>query len=160
MLNLVLTLALAASPVTLKVGDAAPPFTVQDAEGLSHTLGDMLKTGPVVLAFFPKAFTAGCTRELTAFQGKSEVLKERKAHLLAISADDAETLRRFKAELKAPYLFVPDEKAQLIEAYGVRAWPLKMAKRVTFVVGSKGTITHMDAGDQAIEVNNALEQLK
>lgn len=157
MLNLILSCALAA--VTLKVGDPAPAFTVEDAEGQSHALAEMLKTGPVVVAFFPKAFTSGCTRELTAYQGKASVLTERKATLLAVSGDDAATLRRFKAELKAPYLFVPDDKAQLMEAYGVRAWPLKIAKRVTFVIGGNGKITRIDAGNDAIDVNNALNQL-
>src|SRR5688500_15892699 len=100
-----LALFLAASP---QVGETVADFTVKDSDGKSLTLSSLVKSGPVVVAFFPKAFTPGCTRQLSAFRDRSADLAQRDATVLAVSMDDAQTLQRFKAELKAPYHFVPD----------------------------------------------------
>src|SRR5262249_51540191 len=76
MISLPLTAALALA-TTPKVGDAAPDFTTQDSDGNNVTLSAMLKDGPIILAFFPKAFTGGCTREMTAYKDKyPEVMKQ------------------------------------------------------------------------------------
>src|SRR3954469_24003481 len=106
---LVVSLLLSASP---KAGDLAPDFTAVDSEGKSHTLSEMAKSGPVIVAFFPKAFTSGCTRELTAYRERYADISKANAQVLAISTDDKETLSRFKAELKAPFAFIPDPEGK------------------------------------------------
>jgi peroxiredoxin Q/BCP len=159
MILLALTL-LIGSP-TLKVGDTAPRFTAADSTGTPRSLEKLLQAGPVVLAFYPKAFTPGCTKEMTTYSHRYKDLQSQAVTLLAVSGDDAPTLQRFRDELKADYHFIPDPQAQLMELYGVRAWPLKMAKRVTFLIKSKtaggGTIVRIDSGDAAVEANQAVD---
>ncbi len=75
-----------------KVGDIAPDFTVKDIEGKTYHLSEVVKSGPVILAFFPKAFTPGCTKELTAYSGRYDDIRKRKGTVLAVSADDVDTL--------------------------------------------------------------------
>jgi thioredoxin-dependent peroxiredoxin len=154
MLTALLMASLAASPA---VGDVAPDFTVTDSAGNPHTLSKLVEKGPVVLAFFPKAFTSGCTQELKAYRDRFAELTDSKATLLAISTDNAETMERFRQELKAPYVFIPDEKAKLAGLYDVKMPLVNMAKRTTFVVGPKRKIVRVDAGSDAINPQGALD---
>lgn len=152
-LALTTSLLLLATP---KVGDKAPEFTAQDAEGKSHTLSQMLKNGPVIVAFFPKAFTSGCTREMTAYSQRYTELEKTGAQLLAISTDDAETLKKFKQSLNASFAFIPDPKATLATLYDVKAPVLTLAQRYTFVVGQDGKVVKVDTGADAIDVSKAM----
>jgi peroxiredoxin len=143
-----LALVLAAAPT---VGAIAPDFTAKDSEGQALTLSELVKSGPVVLAFFPKAFTPGCTKQLTAFREKSGQLSERAATVLAISTDDAKTLERFKAELKAPYRFVPDPEAKLVALFDMKMPLVSYAKRANVVVGEGRKILEVQLGSDAID---------
>jgi peroxiredoxin Q/BCP len=158
---ILLALALLIGSPTLKVGDVAPPFTASDSTGTARSLTKLLQAGPVVLAFYPKAFTPGCTKEMTTYSQRYKDLQSQAVTLLAISGDDAPTLQRFRDELKAGYHFVPDPQARLMELYGVRAWPLKIAKRVTFLIkpsgSGGGTIARIDAGDAAVAAEQAVD---
>lgn len=134
----------------LSVGQPAPPTHFVDQDGQQHSLQQLLTKGCVALAFYPKAFTSGCTKEMQTFARRIKALRSKGVEVLAISGDDAATLQRFKKELAADFIFVPDSDAKLMELYGVRAWPLKMARRVTFVVNRQGKIARIDRGEQAI----------
>ncbi len=168
MTALICALLLGIAP--LKVGDVAPDFSAVDAAGTPFSLHELLKEGLVVLAFYPKAFTPGCTKEMSTFSGRFAELHEKGVAVVAVSGDDAETLKRFKQELKAAYLFVPDPKAKLMELYQVRAWPTKWAKRVTFVIKPEasamgpekdkipfGKILRIDRGDEAVRAGSAID---
>lgn len=144
---------LAASP---QVGEKAPDFTATDTDGHTVTLSQAVKDGPVIVAFFPKAFTGGCTRELAGYTERHAEVAERKARVLAVSLDDRETLARFKAELKAPYAFLPDPEAKLATLYGVKAPDAPVAQRTTFVVGERLEVLRVDSGKDALDPGGAI----
>ncbi len=142
------------------VGDVAPEFAAPDSEGRMRTLSDLRRSGPVVLAFFPKAFTSGCTQELTAYSQRQSELTPFATQLVAISNDDAAKLRKFKEQLKAPYIFIPDEDSKIIGLYGVRMFPLKMAKRTTFVIDMQGKVARVERGGDALDPTPVVSALK
>ena len=123
----------------LSVGDVAPDFQV-DA---GRTLYDVLKTHVVVLFFFPRAFTPGCTREAKGFCQQHESLHDGGVEVVGMSADTADREQRFAQELGLPYPVVADPKGATLRAYGVR-WPLVgLARRATFVIGRDRRIHHV-----------------
>lgn len=153
MLALVLMSALAAQPV---VGGEAPDFSVKSVDGVELTLSALVEKGPVIVAFFPKAFTSGCTRELTAYVERYDDVKKHGAEIIAVSTDDAPTARRFRDSLKAPYHFVADPKAELTKLFDVKTFLLPLAKRVTFVIGPGRKVLAVQEGGDAVDPSGAV----
>ena len=87
------------------VGEPAPDFTLFDTEGQAVSLRELLDRGPAILAFYPRAFTSGCTHELRSYAQHEEELAAKGAQLCAISVDDRETLARFRTSLGASFRF-------------------------------------------------------
>lgn len=139
-----------------QAGETAPDFTAKDSAGNVYTLSEMVKKGPVILAFFPKAFTGGCTRELKAYRDRYADVEKAQGQVLAISMDDAETLTRFKTELKAPFPFIPDPDGKVVSAYDVKMPLLSVPKRYTFVVGEGLKILKVESGNDAINPHGAI----
>jgi len=129
-------------------GDPAPTFTLSDSDGNRVSLSDLLSTGPVLLVFFPKAFTPGCTRELRAYGASQEAVASRGAQVVALSTDDVPTLARFKASLGSPYRFLSDPEGKVAEAYGGVSFGT--ANRITVTVGQDGVVTRVTAGVPAL----------
>jgi thioredoxin-dependent peroxiredoxin len=144
----------------LKPGDLAPEFEAPDADGTPRRLSAMLEHGPVVLAFFPRAFTPGCTAEMRGYRDKLPVLEQNGAQLLAISTDDAARQKAFRERLEARFIFVPDPEARLATLYGVKAPLLPVAKRRTFVIGQDRRIVAVFAGREAVDPAGALGACK
>jgi peroxiredoxin Q/BCP len=123
----------------LKIGDHAPDFTAQATNGSTVSLG-ALRGRPVVIYFFPKAFTMGCTVETRRFCDNYEQIKKLGAELIGISADKFDAQCRFAVDNKAPFPLVGDEDKRICEAYGV-LWPLiKIPQRITFVLDEEGIV--------------------
>jgi thioredoxin-dependent peroxiredoxin len=141
---------------TPQVGEVAPDFTVKDTSGKSYTLSEMVKTGPVILAFFPKAFTGGCTKELTAYTERYADVQKLDGQLLAVSTDAPQDLVKFKESLKAPFAFVPDPDATLTSLYDVKMPVMNLANRYTFVIGEERKILKVDSGKDAIDPKAAI----
>jgi peroxiredoxin len=137
------SLGLAPRP-SLVTGQPAPDFTLADTEGRRMSLADLVADGPAILAFFPRAFTAGCTRELIAFRDRHAEAMERGARVVAISVDDGPTLARFKASLGAPYTFLSDPGGKVAELYG--GVSAGTANRITVTVGPDRRIRRVTAG--------------
>jgi peroxiredoxin Q/BCP len=150
---LLLTLTLA----TPKVGDVAPDFIAKDSQGKELKLSQLVQKGPVVLAFFPKAFTGGCTQELTQYTQRYQELEAAGATLLAVATDKAETMEKFRQSLNASFSFVPDPNADLTRLYDVKAPVLKIAKRTTFVIGEDRKILRVDEGSDAVNPDTAIK---
>lgn len=135
-------------PPPLAVGDLAPDFTLTDSEGKAVSLGDLVAAGPALLAFYPRAFTGGCTKEMRGYRDRHTDLVDRGARLAAISVDDPATLARFKESLQAPYTFLSDPGGKVSERYaGVS---LGTANRVTVTVGSDRRVKRITSGLAAI----------
>lgn len=125
----------------LQVGDRAPDFRRKDHRGEEIALADLLERGPVVLYFYPRDFTPGCTVEACAFRDAFSDLQARSASVIGVSADDDASHARFASTYKLPFALVSDLDRSLAKAYDI-TWPLKImgARRATFVIDKGGII--------------------
>jgi peroxiredoxin len=137
---------LAASPATaaLKPGAKAPNFTTTGAVGgkaFRLELARQLRKGPVVLYFFPKAFTSGCTAEAHAFSESIDQFKKAGAQVIGMSADDLPTLKRFSVEECRNAFPVATANPAVQHAYDV-AWAEHpgLTTRTSYVIGRNGRI--------------------
>jgi peroxiredoxin len=137
---------LIASPATaaLKVGDKAPDFTTTGAVGgkeFKLHLANLLKKGPVVLYFFPKAFTSGCTAEAHAFSENIAAFKKAGAQVIGMSGDDLKTLHDFSTKECRSAFPVATATPATQKAYDV-AWAAHpgITTRTSYVIDRKGKI--------------------
>ena len=131
------------SSVVLRVGDFAPDFELPGSDGRSYRLSDYRHRQPVVLAWFPKAFTGGCTRECQSLQTGSEAWRGYDVRVFAASVDSADTNRQFARDLGIDYPILSDADRRVARAYGVLG-PGGFPARWTFYVGKDGRILHID----------------
>jgi len=136
----------------LNPGDAAPDFTAQAAVGgedFSFSLANALKKGPVVLYFFPKAFTKGCTAEAHEFAEAAEHFTAAGATLIGMSADDIGTLHKFSTqECSGKFPVAADPDLKVIRAYDsalIRVGSVGVADRISYVIGQDGKIVFVHA---------------
>jgi len=135
----------------LKVGDAAPDFAIpagvaKDQIGEAKNLSD-LKGKKVVLAFYPKAFTPGCTSQLCGYRDDFSSFKSADTIVIAISSDEQAESNRFKDEHKLPFAVVGDPTHAIIKKYGVelqKRGDLEFAKRTTFLIDKDGKLAYID----------------
>jgi thioredoxin-dependent peroxiredoxin len=151
-----LALLLGATP--LKVGDQAPDFTLSDTEGTPVTLSALLRKGPVILAFYPKAFTPGCNKQNKAFRDKFAAVQEKGAQVVGISNDDVATQKRFKTEMQLPYTLLSDPKGEVIAKYSGKMPLLGFASRANFVIDQDGTVKAVVEGSDAVDPSSAIAQ--
>jgi peroxiredoxin Q/BCP len=157
-----LVLPLAAAQAALKPGAPAPAFTTEAALGgksFQFQLADALARGPVVLYFFPKAFTSGCTVEAHEFAEATERFAALGATVVGVSNDDIDTLKRFSVEAcRNKFAVAADAKAQIIRAYDAQfGWGTDMADRISYVIGKDGKIAFVHKGSDPQEhVTNTL----
>ena len=94
--------------------------------------------------------------ELEAYRSRRADIKKHGAQVLAISADTAAEQKKFKADLKVDFPFIPDTDRRIIDLYGVRGPGVGWALRRTFVVGSEGTVIRVDSGGKAMNPSTAI----
>jgi peroxiredoxin len=145
MLAMALTLA-AATPAlaALPVGSRAPDFRTMGAlngKPFRLHLAEQLKHGPVVLYFYPKAYTKGCTLEARAFSEANGQFVAAGARVIGLSADDLPTLKRFSVEHCRGQFPVATASPAIIEAYDVKLPLVKMTNRTSYVIARDGRIT-------------------
>ncbi|MBV0900517.1 redoxin domain-containing protein [Haloarcula salina] len=133
----------------VSTGDTAPDVsaTIANGEVEAFELSDHLGDGPVVLAFFPGAFTPPCSNEMVALQDHLDDFEDAGATLLGVSADSAFSLNAFRDEHDLAFDLVSDMDRDAIEAYGVRIdiedlGLLGVANRSVFVLDDEGTVTY------------------
>jgi len=142
----------------LKVGDTAPDFTVT---GRTSTGGQDMKLSAfrgqknVILAFFPAAFTGGCTKEITAYTAGIGRFSGMDTQVVAISTDFVATLSHWSKELGAEFPLVSDHDHKLSQLYGVLIPEMGLANRTTFVVDMEGKIALIEEGSSAIDPSGA-----
>lgn len=144
---------LAATP---NAGDVAPDFTVRDVEGKEQKLSQLVEKGPVVLAFFPKARTSGCTKEMEGFRDRFKDFESSSAKVLAVSTDDGATLLKWKVEMKAPQTFISDKDGELVKLYDVKMPVTGWASRHTFVIGKDRKVLEHHEGSDAVDTSKAV----
>jgi peroxiredoxin len=140
----------------VREGDAAPDFTAPmrtpDGDITEFTLSEALGDGPVVLAFFPGAFTSVCTGEMTTLRDRLDSLADAGASLYGISIDSPFSLGEFAEQNELNFPLVGDTNKEVIEAYDVvmdfaDLGISGVAKRSVFVVDDDGTITYAWVSD-------------
>src|SRR6476619_4277957 len=146
LITAIVVTAFAAAPATaaLKVGDKAPDFATTGAVGgkeFKLDLAEQLKKGPVVLYFFPKAFTSGCTAEAHAFSEAIGDFKKAGAQVIGMSADTLATLKDFSLKECRSAFPVASATPEIQKAYDV-AWAAHpgITTRTSYVIGKNGRI--------------------
>lgn len=154
---------------TLKAGSKAPDFTLPTDGGGSFTLSE-LKGQPVVLYFYPKDDTPGCTQESCDFRDNMAALKRLKVQVVGISKDSVKKHDKFKAKFDLNFPLASDEESDVCEQYGV--WVEKSMygkeymgiERSTFLIGSDGKIAQLwrkvSVTDHVTDVLKALKEQK
>lgn len=138
-------LASSAAQAALTVGAKAPDFSADAALGgnpFRFVLADALKKGPVVLYFYPKAFTSGCTVEAHDFAEATPKFAALGATVIGMSNDDIDTLKRFSVEAcRNQFAVAADPGAQVIKQYDAQLAVMpNMANRISYVISPQGTV--------------------
>lgn len=150
----------------LKVGDPAPDFTATATlagKSFTYTLADALKQGPVVLYFYPAAFTPGCTIEAHDFAEAVDQYRALGATVIGVSHDDIDTLKRFSvSECRSKFAVVADTDGKIMKAYdSVLLWHTPYASRTSYVIVPPGRIWYVYSNlSPDKHVANTLEALK
>ena len=133
---------------TLKIGDKAPNFSGLDQDGKQHLLSDY-KGKKLVIFFYPKASTPGCTAEACDLRDNFERFKANNYEILGVSADSAKRQANFIEKNSLPFPLLADEDKSVIEAFGVWGPKKFMGKeydgihRTTFIIDEKGIIENV-----------------
>jgi len=136
------------------VGEAAPAFEAASTAGGTAHLADHVGKHPVVLAFFPKAFTGGCTKEMSGLRDRYKEFGDAGAQVMGISKDTLDIQKNFATSLSLPFPLLADPDGSVARAYGVDMGPY--AARVTFVIGADGVVKQVIEGKDAIDPAGAL----
>jgi len=131
------------SAAELKVGDNAPNFELKGSDGKTYRLSDFKGKKPVVIAWFPKAFTGGCTKECKAMKEQGDEIRKFDAAYFTASVDDAEQNKKFAESLSVDYPILSDPTKETAKAYGVLN-ERGMANRWTFYIDKNGKIANID----------------
>lgn len=144
--------------MSLKINTKAPDFLLKNQDGTAFQLYAQLKYGPVVLFFYPKAFTAGCTKEVCSMRDDYSFFEERKIALFGISHDAVETIREFGGKYRLPYTLLSDPNRKVCKLYDA-VYPFGiMTKRISYYIEMDATINGMI--DDLIDSQGHVDYLK
>jgi len=128
----------------LKPGDPAPAFELPGSDGKVYKLEDFRDKQAVVLAWFPKAFTGGCTAECKSMKADGKALLAFDVAYFTASCDEPELNKKFAASLEVDYPILSDPGRNVAAAYGVVDDKVRWARRWTFIIGPDGKILAID----------------
>jgi peroxiredoxin Q/BCP len=147
----------------IKQGEDAPSFEGLMADGSKLSLKDFMGKKNVVLYFYPKDDTPGCTKEACSFRDDIKSLRDFDAEIVGVSLDSVESHRKFKEKYHLPFPLLSDKDKRIATAYGVLKEGGRSASRVTFIIDKKGKIAKIfpkvDVNVHADEVAAALKEL-
>jgi thioredoxin-dependent peroxiredoxin len=129
--------------MTLDAGDKAPNFTLPKANGETFTLADALGRRTVVLFFYPKDDTPGCTVEACTFRDNYDAFAAAGAEVIGVSSDSGASHDGFASKHRLPMTLLTDAEGKVRALYGVKATLGFMPGRATFVIDKAGTIAHV-----------------
>src|SRR6202167_666649 len=147
-----------------KAGDTAPLVTGTDQNGKDFKLADLVGKKIVLLYFYPKDFTGGCTKEACSFRDGFEDFATNNVEIVGVSFDSADSHLQFIAKYKLNFTLLADTNGIIAKAYDVKMPIMNMAKRVSFLIGLDGKIVHVtDTGNPDVhlaEMKAAIAGLK
>jgi peroxiredoxin Q/BCP len=127
----------------VKVGEEAPDFTLYDQDGESVSLGDFKGVNNVVLFFYPKDFSPGCTTQACSFRDSYEDFTDRGAVVIGVSSDSVESHKKFLDTYLLPFTLLSDPKGEVRSLYGAtKAFGL-LPGRYTFIIDKTGVVRHV-----------------
>jgi thioredoxin-dependent peroxiredoxin len=146
----------------VEAGSLAPDFTLPSQFGEMVSLGDFLGKKPVVLYFYPKDDTPGCTKEACAFRDDHEQFGRLDAEVIGISSDSVESHRSFAENHELPFTLLSDEGGKVRQLYGTPNTLGLFPGRVTYVIDSEGIVRHVFSSQLAASrhVEEALGALR
>jgi thioredoxin-dependent peroxiredoxin len=127
-----------------KVGDNAPDFSVAASNGATVHLKDQIGKGAIILYFYPKDDTQGCTKEACGIRDTFDEFKGLDATVFGVSFDSVASHKDFIAKYKLPFVLLADTDKKVAKLYGVADDSSKYANRVTFVINKAGKIAFVD----------------
>ena len=127
----------------LKVGDVAPDFSLPSNRGVDVALSSFRGERNVVLYFYPRDGSPGCTQQACSFRDSYEVFKRLGAEVVGVSGDDVESHEKFAAEHILQYILLSDKGDKVRKLYGASGALGLMPGRVTFVIDKEGVIRHI-----------------
>lgn len=143
----------------LSEGDPAPDFVAMDQSGRVRQLRMLRRDRPMVLFFYPRDGTPGCTAEACAFRDAWDRIEATGAIVVGVSTDDVESHRAFAEEHELTFPLLADPAGEILERYGVPS-RMGLSARVTFVIDRQGRIARVfDDVDPAIHVDEVVETL-
>ncbi len=149
---------------TPKVGDMAPLVDGTDQKGDRWKLADEAGKKVVLLYFYPKDDTPGCTKEACGLRDRMDALKSDNVEVVGVSFDSAESHQKFISKYNLNFPLLADTDGKIADAYGVRSAPGRSrARRVSFLIGLDGKIVHVTDNPRAdvhlSEMHEAIDQL-
>jgi len=150
--------------INLKIGDSAPEFTLIDDQGVPVSLKNYFGKKVVVLYFYPRDFTSGCTKEACSFRDDYQVYEESGAVVIGVSLDSQESHKKFSEKHDLPFSLLSDNQKEVAKKYGVLGFGGLLAKRTTFIIDKKGKIAwifpKVDVKKHSKEVLEILDKIK
>lgn len=137
------SLVAASLTAALEVGDKAPDFTLQASDGNTYSLADFAGKKPVIVAFFPAAFTGGCTIQCKAIRDSSDEIKSYDVAYFMASVDTLEKNTEFANEYELDFPVLADPEKAMVEAFGALS-PRGFANRWTYYIDAEGVIVQID----------------
>lgn len=159
-----LAIALAGTATMPKVGEKAPLVEGKDQNGHTWKLANDIGRKIVLLYFYPKDETPGCTKEACGFRDRISELKKDGVQVIGVSFDTEKSHRKFIAKYHLNFPLIADTSGRIADAYGVRMHGKNMAHRVSFLIGLNGRIAHItdspNAAFQLSDMKRAVAKLK
>ncbi|MCK8522641.1 peroxiredoxin [Aquimarina sp. D1M17] len=148
--------------MALEVGDKVPEFVAKKDTGEEFNSYEIIKNKPLVIFFYPKNFTPGCTKEACAFRDSYEDFKTLGAEVIGISSDSVASHTRFKNRYKLPYTFLSDPEGELRKLFGVKSELLGLLPgRETYVIDRDGIVRlKFNSMNASRHLNKALSKVK
>lgn len=126
----------------LKVGEKAPDFSLQDSNGNDFTLSDYRNESPVIIYFYPKANTPGCTKEACGIRDNYSKFEENGIKVFGISTDSKDAIQKFISDHNLNFTLLSDENKEVSQKYGVLNESGK-ANRITFIIDKDGNLSNI-----------------
>ena len=127
----------------MRVGDIAPDFTLPSQTGESITLSQFFGKKNIILYFYPKDKSKGCTRQACEFRDKYEVYSDLGAEVIGVSSDDVKSHESFASEHNLPFILLSDTKKKVRKLYGVPSTLGIIPGRVTYLIYNKGIVRYV-----------------
>lgn len=127
----------------IKVGDRVPNFSLPSQIGATVNIGDLIGKKSLVIYFYPKDDTPGCTAESCAFRDSYEVFTDAGAEVIGISADSPQSHQQFAQKYNLPFTLLSDSDNRVRKLFGVPATLFVLPGRVTYIIDKEGIVRHI-----------------